>query len=100
VLCYNNADLVTHLEVVCPQEKVQLSEEAAAASKAKVVLVRRWANSHGIPVHNYDKQNVSPLIEAAKSFDTAVVVDFGYLIPTQLLASFRCVHPIVLEIYA
>lgn len=106
------SDLISRFEVVCPMQK----------DSKKPLPTHIWAMKNGIPVHEYRKPSaklpsgespsdtiedpgtVDQLIDmAGKNFDIAIVVDFGYMLPSKLISAFSktpiLMHPSLLPKY-
>lgn len=108
-------DLISRFELVCPVQKDQ----------KKPLPTHLWAIKNGITVHEYRKPSspasttnspssssespqdpgtVDQIIELAKdNFDIAIVVDFGYMLPSKLISAFKhtpmLMHPSLLPLY-
>lgn len=92
-LLHKNPSLIDKLQFVCPHQK----------SSRTPIHVREFAKANNIHVHTYNPDSVKDIEEIAKDFDLGVVVDFGYLIPSSILNSFKntslLMHPSLLPKY-
>lgn len=107
-----SSDLVTKFELVCPPQ----------GELKKKLPTQMWANQHQIRVHEYPAPQPSngpenpdlsggtagasfnDLIELCKTeFDIGIVVDFGYMLPANLITAFPhpplLMHPSLLPLY-
>lgn len=110
----SSTDLISRFELVCPVQK----------DAKKPLPTHLWAIKNNVPVHEYRKPStttstndaatpstshedpgtVDSIVELAKQdFDIAIVVDFGYMLPSKLISAFKhtpmLMHPSLLPLY-
>jgi len=92
--------IVNQIEAVCPQDK------GPSPSMMISVPVKIFSQQHNIPIHHplpSIKEWKVPLSKNGEPFDVAVVVSFGYLIPSHVINSFPMgginMHPSLLPKY-